>query len=92
MTTLDPNDGYVILINTFKVEPDRAEELLGARSRATEHGMRRRPGFVSANLHMSQDRRHVANYAQWRSQDKDLPRGTRRCGPIAHRVQCPPWA
>jgi quinol monooxygenase YgiN len=50
MTTLDPNDGYVVLINTFKVEPDRAEELLGALSRATEHGMRQRPGFVSANL------------------------------------------
>ena len=68
MTTLDPNDGYVILINTFMVEPDRAEELLGALSHATEHGMRQRTGFVSANLHMSQDRRHVANYAQWRSQ------------------------
>ena len=68
MTTLDPNDGYVVLINTFKVKPDRAEELLQALSRATEHGMRQRPGFVSANLHMSQDRRYVANYAQWRSQ------------------------
>jgi quinol monooxygenase YgiN len=68
MTTLDPNDGYVVLINTFKVEPDRAEELLGVLSRATEHGMRHRPGFVSANLHMSQDCRRVANYAQWRSQ------------------------
>jgi len=68
MTKLDPNEGYVVLINTFEVEPDRAEELLGALSRATEHGMRQRPGFVSANLHMSRDRRHVANYAQWRSQ------------------------
>jgi hypothetical protein len=26
------------------------------------------PGFVSAKLHISQDKRHVANYAQWRSQ------------------------
>jgi quinol monooxygenase YgiN len=68
MTKLDPNEGYVVLINTFEVEPDRAEELLGALSRATEHGMRQRSGFVSANLHMSQDRRHVANYVQWQSQ------------------------
>ena len=30
--------------------------------------MRQRPGFISANLHLSQDRRDVANYAQWRSQ------------------------
>lgn len=68
MTKLDPNDRYVVLINTFTVEPERAEELFAALSSATEHGMRQRPGFVSANLHVSQDRRHIANYAQWRSQ------------------------
>lgn len=68
MTTLDPKSGYVVLINTFTVEPDNADELFTALSRATEEGMRRRPGFVSANLHMSPDRRHIANYAQWRSQ------------------------
>jgi hypothetical protein len=33
-----------------------------------ENGMRQRPGFISANLHISHDKRHVANYAQWRSQ------------------------
>ena len=27
MTTLDPKAGYVILINTFTVEPSKAEEL-----------------------------------------------------------------
>jgi len=37
-------------------------------SEATKHSMRQRPGFVSANLHISQDKRHVANYAQWRTQ------------------------
>ena len=68
MTILDPTAGYVVLINTFTVEPDRADELLAALSQATEHGMRQRPGFISANLHVSQDRRRVANYAQWRSQ------------------------
>lgn len=69
MTTLDPAAGYLVLINTFTVEPSRADELLAALSRATEEGMRQRPGFVSANLHVSRDKRHVANYAQWRSQD-----------------------
>lgn len=68
MTTLDPEAGYVVLINTFTVDPDRADELLTVLSRATEEGMRHIPGFVSANLHVSRDKRHVANYAQWRSQ------------------------
>jgi hypothetical protein len=51
------------------VEPNRAEELLEELSTATREVMSGRPGFVSANLHLSADRRHVANYAQWRSQD-----------------------
>lgn len=68
MTTLDPAAGHLTLINTFDVESDRAEELLAVLSRATEETIRHRPGFVSANLHLSTDRRHVANYEQWRSQ------------------------
>jgi len=68
MTTLDPKAGHVALINTFTVEPERADELFAALSRATEETMRLRPGFVSANLHMSLDKRHIANYAQWRTQ------------------------
>ena len=68
MVTLDPNDGHLVLINTFTVDPSKADELLKILSEATEHGMRQRQGFISANLHISQDKRHVANYAQWRSQ------------------------
>ena len=68
MTVLDSADGYVVLINTFTVEPDKAEELLANLAQATATVMRPLPGFVSANLHMSQDKRHVANYAQWRTQ------------------------
>ena len=68
LPTFDPNDGYVVLINTFTVDPAKAEELLNVLSDATEKGMRQRPGFVSANLHMSRDKTHVANYAQWRRQ------------------------
>ena len=68
MTTIDPTDGYLVLINTFSVDPSKAEDLLKILSEATEHGMRQRPGFISANLHISTDKRHVANYAQWRSQ------------------------
>jgi quinol monooxygenase YgiN len=72
MTVLDPTAGHLVMINTFIVEPSRAEELLAALSRATDAGIRQRPGFVSANLHVSHDKCHVANYAQWRSkQDLD---------------------
>ncbi len=69
MPTLDPKRDYVVLINTFTVDPERADELLENLSRATRDGMRQRPGFVSANLHISRDRQHVANYVQWESQE-----------------------
>ena len=68
MITLDPAADYVTLINTFDVEPERAEELIAVLSKATAQTIRHRQGFVSANLHLSLNRRHVANYAQWRSQ------------------------
>ena len=65
-TTLDPSGGYLTFINTFTVEPDKAEALLEALKTATEEIFRHRPGFISANLHVSRDRRRVLNYAQWR--------------------------
>jgi quinol monooxygenase YgiN len=68
MTTLNPTDGYLTLINTFTVEPELADKLLAVLTKAGEDVMRHMPGFVSANLHVSRDRCHIANYAQWRSQ------------------------
>jgi len=68
-TTLDPKGGYLAFINTFTVEPDNAERLLQALRDATEEIFRHQPGFISANLHISQDRRRVLNYAQWRSKE-----------------------
>ena len=69
MTTMDPSDDYVVLINTFTVEPDKADALYDELLEATKQGMQPRPGFVSANLHVSTDRKYVTNYAQWRTQD-----------------------
>lgn len=66
MTKLDPIDGYAVLINTFTVRPEKAEALLALLEEATET-MRRMPGFVSANLHLSENRERIVNYAQWRS-------------------------
>ena len=68
MAILDPRNGKFVLITTFTIKPSRAEELLAVLSDATENGMRQRPSFVSANLHLSCDKRQIANYAQWCSQ------------------------
>jgi len=67
MTTLSTDSGVVTLINTFTVAPENVDDLLEVLSRSTEQTMRHMPGFISANFHVADDRRHIANYAQWRS-------------------------
>ncbi len=68
-STLDPKACYLTFINSFTVEPDRADSLLENLKNATEKIFRYQPGFISANLHLSRDRRKVVNYAQWRSKE-----------------------
>jgi quinol monooxygenase YgiN len=67
MTTLNPDAGLTVVINTFRVKPGKAEELLALLETATEETMGRTPGFVSANFHVNDDGSRVINYAQWRS-------------------------
>lgn len=61
-------DREVTLINVFDVEPARQLELVEALAIATHEIFMTRPGFISANLHVSLDGRRVINYAQWTSE------------------------
>jgi quinol monooxygenase YgiN len=67
LTRLDPSDGYITIVNTYAVAPERAQALLDFLVRATEETIRYVPGFVSANLHLNFERTQVVNYAQWKS-------------------------
>jgi len=75
-TTLDPGAGYVTIINTYVVAPERAEALLEMLVRATEETLRQVPGFVSANFHLNLDRTRLVNYAQWQSREAIAAAGT----------------
>lgn len=57
LTTLDPTAGYVTIINTYAVAPERAEALLELLVLATQETLRYVPGFISANFHMNLDER-----------------------------------
>jgi quinol monooxygenase YgiN len=65
MTTIERHASYATLINVFAVEPDRATDLADLLQRSTDEVMRHRPGFRSANIHVSTDGTRVVNYAQW---------------------------
>jgi antibiotic biosynthesis monooxygenase (ABM) superfamily enzyme len=64
-TTITTPSPTATLINVFVVEPDRQRELVDLLERATTEVMRYLPGFVSANIHASDDGARVVNYAQW---------------------------
>ena len=68
-TTLNPAAGYLVVINTYTVEPEHAERVLDLLIHATSEVLRFQTGFVSANLHLSEDRTQVVNYAQWKDHE-----------------------
>lgn len=65
MTTIDSSNNYCTLINVFTVAPEQSQELFDLLKAATETVINTLPGYVSANLHLSDDRKTVTNYAQW---------------------------
>ncbi|ATY10154.1 antibiotic biosynthesis monooxygenase [Amycolatopsis sp. AA4] len=67
MTTISTDADVATLVNVFTVEPEKQRALVEVLTTATEEVMRRRPGFVSANIHASTDGTRVVNYAQWAS-------------------------
>lgn len=73
MTTINENNSICTLINVFTVRPEKQQELLELLIEATESVMSKMPGYISANIHVSIDKKTVTNYAQWSSLD-DLQR------------------
>ena len=63
---MDADNAPVVLINTFKVQPDRQDELLDLLAALTraQVGL---PGFVSATLYRGLNGKTVVNQAVWRS-------------------------
>lgn len=68
-STISRDADVLTLMNVFTVSPDRCDELVAILDEATTEVMRHRHGFISANIHVGLDDTHVANYAQWASED-----------------------
>ena len=64
-----PRNGIVTQITTVKLPPGKQEELL-ALMKERARFMATQPGFVSINLHRSQDGSHVVNYIQWKNAEQ----------------------
>jgi quinol monooxygenase YgiN len=69
VTSISAQAQVATLINVFTVEPDKQQRLADLLAEATEQVMRHRKGFVSANIHASEDGTRVVNYAQWATRE-----------------------
>ena len=65
MVTINASNKICTLINVFTVEPEKQMELFENLKMATENVMSKLPGYISANLHLGDDKKTVTNYAQW---------------------------
>jgi quinol monooxygenase YgiN len=66
-TTIDGSKKICTLINVFTVEPEKQMAVYNLLKEATEKVMSKQEGYLSANLHLSDDKKTVTNYAQWAS-------------------------
>ena len=69
MPDIDKNQRVVTQITTVKTRPDNQDEVLALMKERAKF-MARQPGFVSVNLHRSEDGTHVVNYIQWTDKER----------------------
>ncbi len=69
MSEIRKDSGVVTQITTVKMTPENQDEVLALMKERAKF-MARQPGFVSVNLHRSQDGSHVVNYIQWTDRQK----------------------
>ena len=69
MPDIRQDSDVVTQITTVKLPPDNQDEVVNLMIERSRF-MATQPGFVSVNLHRSQDGSHVVNYIQWTSAEK----------------------
>ena len=68
-TTISKTNQLVTVINLFVVEPKNLSKLIDDLKELSNKFVEEQPGFISANVHQSLDRKRVISYAQWKTQD-----------------------
>ncbi|WP_327581134.1 antibiotic biosynthesis monooxygenase [Nonomuraea sp. NBC_00507] len=68
MATITTDEKHYTLINIFRVTPENQRRMYDIILDATDV-ITKFPGYVSANVHLSDDGTRVVNYAQWRTKE-----------------------
>jgi heme-degrading monooxygenase HmoA len=70
VTTIDPAQPIVTLINVFTVKVEDQDPFIKAQTGEYKRLWRKIPGSLAANLHRGRSGKKAANYAQFRSMDE----------------------
>ncbi len=62
-------DALYIQIDRFTLKSGKAKELANTYQEHLSEWISKCSGFVSCNLHVSEDGSHLINYAQWRDKE-----------------------
>lgn len=66
MPVVNPESGYLVVLNLFTTDaPDKQEQLLGAMREIVDSAVF--PGWISSTMHAGVDKYGTANFIQWRS-------------------------
>jgi quinol monooxygenase YgiN len=69
MTTIDDKNTICTHINVFTVDPSKQQELFDLLKDTNEQVICRQQGYISANIHVSDDKKTVTIYEQWKTVD-----------------------
>jgi heme-degrading monooxygenase HmoA len=65
MPFIDPEDGYLTVVNMFKTDkPERVDQLVGQMRAIVDTAAY--PGWISSTVHRGQEKMGTANFIQWR--------------------------
>ena len=83
-----PTQTPVTLVNTFKTDPARHEELVALLTANTETVIKTLPGWIRTNIIAGLDRQSVVIYSQWESPESiEAMRSEPRMLPYIEKVR-----
>lgn len=69
MAVIDQYRDILTVLVEFDIDPTNCDEHIRKIKEFFNNVVRKQPGFISANLHLSLDKKKVINYAQWKNED-----------------------
>ena len=68
-SAIDTQTDLLTVVNVLIPKPEEQDKVIALLQKGMTDTMEHQPGFISANIHKSQDSSHVLVYAQWKDSE-----------------------